>query len=476
MGQEINAARFNQRDFDAFHTRLREETQLLRQYFEEQRFANDTTVCGFELEVWLVDQDGWPAPINAQFIETMASPMVTPELASFNLEFNYTPQALTGPALETLHREMQQLWDDGNRTATALNTQLVMIGILPTVRNEDLTMRHISGMKRYQALNEQVLRLREGRPLELNIYGQEKLRSSHMDVMMESATTSFQIHMQVPLDQAARIYNASQVVSAPMVAVSANAPFMFGKSLWAETRIPVFEQSVELGGYESGAHGPMRRVTFGSGYVRESLYEVFTENLEHYPILLPMLLDDEPAHFAHLRLHNGTLWRWNRPLIGVENGQLHVRIEHRVVPAGPSIIDAMANAAFYYGLAQFLGTRPTAPESQLPFELARDNFYHAAQHGLEAHITWLDGRKQKMQHLILDKLLPMAQRGLEQLQIDQADIDRYLGIIETRTKNNCNGAAWQRAFVAKYGPDMQALVRAYLQHQNSGEPVHDWGL
>lgn len=476
MGQEIDAARFCKRDFEAFHARLYDETQLLRQWFEQGRFANDNTACGFELEVWLVDQDGWPAPINAQFIETMASPLVTPELASFNLEFNYTPQTLTGAALETLHGEMQQLWDAGNRTATALNSQLVMIGILPTVRNEDLTMTHISGMKRYQALNEQVLRLREGRPLELNIYGQEKLHSTHTDVMMESATTSFQIHMQVPLDRAARIYNASLVVSAPMVAVSANSPFMFGKSLWAETRIPVFEQSVELGGYEAGAHGPMRRVTFGSGYVRESLYEVFAENLDHYPILLPMLLEDDPAHFAHVRLHNGTLWRWNRPLIGVENGQPHLRIEHRVVPAGPSIIDAMANAAFYYGLAQFLGTRPTAPESQLPFELARDNFYRAAQHGLEAQITWLDGRKLKMQHLILDKLLPMAQRGLEQLGINQSAMDLYLGVIETRTKHNCNGAAWQRAFVAKYGPDMQALVRAYLEHQNSGEPVHDWGL
>ena len=476
MGQEIDAARFGKPDFEVFQGRLHAETQLLKQWFAERRFANDCTAGGFELEEWLVDEHGRPAPINARFIEAMASPLVTPELASFNIEFNYMPQTLTGTALDTLQQEMQQLWDAGTRTAADLDSQLVMIGILPTVRNEDLTMKHISGMKRYQALNEQVLRLRQGRPLELNIYGEEQLHSSHKDVMLESAATSFQIHMQVPLDQAVRIFNTSVIISAPMVAVSANSPFMFGKSLWAETRIPVFEQAVELGGYEAGARGPMRRVTFGSGYVRESLLELFVENLEHYPVLLPMRLDEDPAQFAHLRLHNGTLWRWNRPLIGMENGQPHLRIEHRVVPAGPSIIDAMANAAFYYGLAQFLGTRPTAPESQLPFELARDNFYRAAQHGLDAQCTWLDGRKLNMQTLILDQLLPMAQRGLEQLAITQSAIDRYLGIIETRTKHNCNGAQWQRAFVAKHGADMQALVKAYLQHQNSGEPVHDWGL
>jgi hypothetical protein len=233
---------------------------------------------------------------------------------------------------------------------------------------------------------------------------------------------------------------------------------------------------VELGGYEAGAHGPMRRVTFGSGYVRESIFEVFQENLAHYPILLPMLFDTDASEFNHLRLHNGTLWRWNRPLIGIEDGVHHVRIEHRVVPAGPSILDGIANAAFYYGLAQFMSQRATAPESQLPFNVARDNFYHAAQQGLDSTITWLDGNKKKMQGLILDDLLPMAQRGLEQLQIDQSDIDCYLGIIETRTKHNCNGAAWQIAFAAKYGNDMQALTRAYLERQDSGVPVHEWSL
>ncbi len=480
MGQEISGVHFSEDDFARFHRRLCDETELLKQFFAEQRFTDGQPVSGFELEAWLVDRDYNPSPRNAEFIQQFASPMVSPELASFNVEFNYTPQKLTGRALSALEAEMQRLWDQGDLTAHDLDCHLAMIGILPTVRQSDLCMAHISAMKRYAALNEQVLRLREGKPLQLNIHGAEVLRAEHHDVMLESATTSFQIHLQVPLDSAMRAYNASIILSAPMVAVSANSPYLFGKDLWAETRIPLFEQAVEVGGYGAVAHGPLRRVTFGSGYARKSILEIFVENLDHYPVLLPTIIDGPLETFANLRLHNGTLWRWNRPLIGLEcyKGKCkhHLRIEHRVVPAGPSIIDSIANAAFYYGLTQHYCHCDIAPEVQLPFEIARDNFYHAAQYGLDASVVWTDGKKYSMRHVLLDKLLPLANRGLEMLQIDPADAGKYLDVIEARVKHSCNGAAWQRAFVAKHGPDMRALLQAYLERQNSGAPVHEWGL
>ena len=249
MGQEISGIHFSKSDFERFHQRLCEETELLKQFFLENRFADTQPVSGFELEAWLIDQQFTPSAQNAAFIRKFASPMVSPELASFNVEFNYTPQVLTGPALSTLEAEMQQLWDKGTQTAHTMDCHLAMIGILPTVRQSDLCMAHISAMKRYAALNEQVLRLREGKPLQLNIHGVDVLRAEHRDVMLESATTSFQIHLQVPLGIAMRAYNASIILSAPMVAVAANSPFLFGKNLWAETRIPLFEQSVEVGGY-----------------------------------------------------------------------------------------------------------------------------------------------------------------------------------------------------------------------------------
>lgn len=476
MGQEIDGSRFKKQDFQRFLARLKQETELLGRWFDEKRFANDNTVTGFELEAWLVDDQFQPAPINAEFINAMHTPLVSPELASFNVEFNYTPRQLQGDALSQVQREMNDLWIQGNTTAAALGGQLVMIGILPTVSEQHLNMRHISSMNRYRALNEQVLRLREGRALTFNIQGTDQLRASHMDVMFESATTSFQIHLQVPLDLAVRAYNASIILSAPSVAVSANSPFMCGKDLWAETRIPLFEQSVEVGGYEPASHGPLRRVTFGSGYLHDSLFECFKENLNHYPVLLPELIDDAPEKFSNLRLHNGTLWRWNRPLIGMENGKPHLRIEHRVVPAGPSVLDNVANAAFYFGLVQNLMQREIQPEMQLPFNQARDNFYNAAKYGYDASVIWLDGKKSNIRVLILDKLLPLAARGLQSAGVKDSDIATYLGIIEQRTKNSCNGTAWQRAFVARHGKDMVALTKAYVERQNSGEPVHLWDL
>lgn len=481
MGQEIDQTAFSRQDFDTFRQRLREETALLAEFFEQQRFDQGPPVAGFELEAWLVDRQLRPAPLNQAFLERLHSPLVSPELATFNVEFNVAPAALAGTSLSTLEQELQDGWQAGCATARELAAELVMIGILPTVENTDLVMGNLSAMNRYVALNSEILRLRGGRPLKLDIHGKDILRAEHSDVMLESATTSFQIHLQVSPALAVRAYNASLIASAPLLAVSANSPYLFGKDLWAETRIPLFEQAVEVGGYEDDAHGPMRRVTFGSGYARQSILECFRENLDHYPVLLPTLFDSPPQQFEHLRLHNGTLWRWNRPLIGFNaDGRPHLRIEQRVVPAGPTIADAIANAALYYGLTQALCERQPAPETALPFAQARDNFYACAQHGLDAHIVWLDGQKHQAQSLLRRVILPLAHQGLSTLGIASKDAAHYLGIIEARVQNACNGAAWQRAYMAKHGATngtgIQQLLSAYLKRQHSGVPVHEWDI
>jgi len=480
MGQEINHTHFKQREFDTFAQRLREETALLARYFDENRLDTHPPVAGFELEAWLVDKALEPAPINAVFLQRLNNPLVSPELATFNVEFNVGPVTLRNAALSTLETELQTGWQAGCAIAQGMGARLAMTGILPTVNNTHLVLSNLSSMNRYVALNAAVLRLRGGRPLQLDIHGKDILRAGHGDVMPEAATTSFQIHLQVPPTLAVRAYNASIIASAPLVAVSANSPYLFGKDLWAETRIPLFEQSVEVGGYEDDAHGPMRRVTFGSGYARHSIMECFTENLEHYPVLLPTIFDSPPDQLEHLRLHNGTLWRWNRPLIGFKNDIPHLRIEQRVVPAGPTIADAMANAAFYYGLTQALCETDIAPETNMPFARARDNFYACARQGLDAHITWLDEQKQPAQTLILKTLLPMAHGGLISLGINDKDRIHFLGIIEARVQSACNGATWQRRFYAthcaKTGDGMAQLLTAYLQRQQSGVPVHEWDI
>jgi gamma-glutamyl:cysteine ligase YbdK (ATP-grasp superfamily) len=475
VGDEITHSQFQAADFEVFQERLGRETRLLGKWFSDSAFSAAAPVCGLELEAWLIDDSALPAPVNREFLAAMNDPLVVPELAKFNVELNVEPQPLHGRALGELHRGLQQTWQDCARVAASLDTRLVMIGILPSVAQRDLTLANMSEMKRYLALNEQVLRLRGGKPLMLDIHGREHLHLLHQDVMLESAATSLQLHLKVGLRQAVRYYNAAQVVSAPMLAASVNSPYLFGKDLWDETRIPLFEQAVEVGGFAGASRGPVRRVSFGTGYAKDSLYECFVENQEHFPVLLPIEFDAPDRQMRHLRLHNGTIWRWNRPLIGFdEDGTPHLRVEHRVLPAGPTVTDSIANAAFFYGLVHALATREVAPEFELPFATARDNFYAAARDGLDAQLTWLDGRRRAVSSLLLDQLIPLARYGLGLLDIDAGDRDLYLGIVEARLRNACTGANWQRAYVARRGGDMRALTEAYYQRQQSGLPVHDW--
>ena len=477
MGQEIEEWHFTAQDFEAFAEHLREETQLLGEWFRSSAFSPRARMGGFELEAWLVDSDAQPAPVNEVFLQRLDNPMVVPELARFNVELNDHPQHLWGSALGLLEASLGETWRQCMRVAEAMQTHLLMIGILPTVTEAQLSPANMSDLKRYRALNEQVLRLRGGQPLELDINGREHLSMTHQSVMLEAATTSFQLHLKVHPGLAKRAYNASIIASAPLLALSANSPYLFNHDLWDETRIPLFEQSVSVGGIAGASHGPLRRVTFGSGYARETLFECFTENQQHYPVLLPTAFNEGPEQMAHLRLHNGTIWRWNRPLIGFDyDGMPHLRIENRVVPGGPTVVDVIANAAFFFGIMQTLMTSEVPPENLLPFATARDNFYAAAHHGLDAQLGWFGEKRCAARELILAELLPMARRGLQQLEIDAGDIDRYLGIIGMRVDAAQNGAAWQRAYVARHGRDFAAMTDAYRRRQESGIPVHEWDL
>jgi len=471
MGQEIASSHFSSQDRVIFDQALHREMELLTRWFADGHFATGPKTAGCELECWLVDRDYLPAPINAKLIAEVADPLVGPELARFNVELNTYPQALTGSVLREMAQDLPRTEQRCVAVAQTMDADLVMIGILPTVRPEDLTLANMSAMTRYQALNEQVFHLRQDRPLRLDIRGHQHLTSLHHDIMIEAAATSFQIHLQVGLAESVRYYNAAQILSGPMVALSANAPYLFGCDLWDETRIPLFEQAVAGGDPELS----LNRVTFGTDYVGTSLLECFEENVTQFPVLLPIPLGDQVANMPHVRLQNGTIWRWNRPLIGFDDqGVPHLRIEHRVVPAGPTVADMVANAALFYGAVHMLATQPIPPEQLLSFPAARDNFYRACKAGLDASLTWFGTAQMPVQALLAETLLPLAQRGLAQLEIDQADREYYLGIIEERVRSGQNGAAWQRAFVARHGADMQAMTHAYRAHQATGAPVHLW--
>jgi gamma-glutamyl:cysteine ligase YbdK (ATP-grasp superfamily) len=473
MGKEIGSDGFTADDFARFAQRLEQETAHAHMTYRAGGFANAGLVAGFELEAWLIDEHFFPAPRNVSFLQRLASPLVVPELSLFNVEINGTPQALRASALSQLEAELTATWQRCQQVAADEGVALIAIGTLPTLRERDLSLSSMSPFKRYAALNEQVLRRRGGRPLTLDIAGIETLTATHSDVMLEAATTSFQVHLQTPLSEVARTYNASQLLAAPLVALAANSPFLFGRALWHETRIPLFEQAVDC---RQPGHPEHMRVTFGSAYLGKDPTACFAENLSSYPVLLPYVEAGPVNSYAHLRLHNGTIWRWNRLLIGLEKDQVpHLRVEQRVMPAGPSLIDMIANAALYYGAVRCLARQPEAPEARLPFAVARDNFYRAARYGLEAQVVWLDGRCQNVAELLLRELLPLAREGLAELDLAAADITRYIDVISARLRNRQNGAAWQLAHYAKY-QDFFRLTADYLEHQRRLVPVHEWPI
>ena len=471
MGEEIRTKNFRREDFLAFHKLLEEETTLLRSLFANQGLSNREFVAGFELEAWLLDSAGNANPKNEMFLRSLKHGLVVPELAKFNIELNGSPTSLQGKAFSRLHDELGATWNKCLNCAHMLGISLLQIGILPTISAEDLSAENMSGLTRYAALNEQALERRAGQPFRIDISGPERLRRTHPNVLLESAATSFQVHLQVQPATAAAMYNAAILASAPCVGVSTNSPLFLGKHLWMETRIPVFEQAVDVGSKD------FKHVTFGSGYVENSLYEVFEENLKQYQVLIPQIYEAPRSRFAHLRLHNGTIWRWNRPLVGFDyDGVPHLRIEHRVIPAGPSLMDSIANAAFFYGLVLNFAEEVDELTQTIPFHKARLNFYRSARHGLDASVHWRHGEIVDLRELVLTELLPRARLGLLSQKIPEAEVHEFLGIIEARVEGRQTGAHWIRAWLEEHGEDHQALTLAYLERQSHGIPVHQWSV
>lgn len=468
MGKPVANTGFDTADYERFGAELDTETARLERWFAEDRFAEGPTTVGYELEACLVDADYAPADANIKFLERLDMPEAVPELARSNIEFNGRAREIGGRGLECLHAELDDWCARGRRVAGDMGLKLVLIGVLPTLEEHHLTLEHISPSKRYRALNAAVAAQRGTLYVEVAIRGRETYRGYYDSIMAESAATSFQMHISLPPALAVRRYNAGLIASGPLLAVAANAPYLFGRDLWAETRVPIFAQSVDT--------GEIHFVTFGRDYVRESLFELFAENRDRFPVLLPVPC--EAGGIEHLLLHNGTIWRWNRPIVGgdIAAGEPpHLRLEHRSLPGGPSVIDMIANCAFFYGLNQALSERDSPPERELPFGAARANFYRAAREGMAAELHWFDG-EYPARRLFVERLLPLAREGLAALAVDADLAERYLDVIAARVERGLSGAGWQRAWVARHGRDMAAMLAAYIERQASGAPVAEWSL
>lgn len=480
MGQHIKDSKsyYRDKDFESFKEKLTEESKLLKTWFDNNAFMRPKAMTGIELECWLVDKDMLPHSNGTEFLDKMNHSQVVPEISRFNFEINSSAFDLEKDIFTRLHQEMSTLWKKCQKVSSPLGSYPLMMGTLATLRKEMLTADTMSPQGRYHVMNEQILKIRGGKPLNIRMSGRDIVNFTFDSVLTECAATSLQIHLCVEQEKAKRYYNASTLASPFMVAIAANSPYFFGNELWDESRIAIFEQSVEMDCYKSERGNFVKRVTLGDDFVKESLWELFEDNYKKFQVLLPECSDDDPARLGHLKLHNGTIWRWNRPIIGENtDGSPHLRIEHRTPSAGPSLVDTIANTVFFIGLVEYLANLETPPEYLLDFEDLRRNFYQASKQSFYCRIKWLDGKRHDMQTLLLHSIYPEVKKALINLNINKEDIEKYMDHnIYPRIKKSINGARWQKAFVHMHGRCFQRLLEVYLENQKSEKSVHEWEL
>ena len=492
MGIEIDRERFDDADYIRFTQRLEQCLRALEQLLERPGFGEGPRTIGAELELFLIDGHGRPLAKNQAILEDAGDPRLTLELDRFNLEVNPSPSSLAGRPFTGLGRELEGAVESVRATAAAHHGRVAMVGILPTLREQDLHRGAITDAPRYRALDWSLRRVK-AEPFEIEIQGRdpEPLRVVRDNIVMEGANTSFQVHLRVDPADYVGSFNAAQLATAPVLAAAGNSPLFLGRVLWEETRIALFEQAAD------DRDAPARerlvsRVAFGTDWLRTSILDLFEESVRHHEPLLPICGDQDPLaaledggvpRLDELRLHQGTVWRWNRAIYDSGYGG-HLRIEMRPLPAGPTVVDMLANAAFLLGLTLALAPDADTWSRQLLFARAHANFYDAARLGLETELEWPagDGGSERVGAAeLVRRLLPEARRGLVEAGVDPGEADRLLGVLGDRVDAGQTGAVWQRRTLAaleeKQADRDEALVELlerYLELQASGKPVHTW--
>ncbi|MFC4497195.1 glutamate--cysteine ligase [Streptomyces ovatisporus] len=494
MGEKVVSDGFDLSDRHQYRRKLRECLDALRVLLDEKRFERPRNLMGLEIELNLADADGLPRMMNLEVLRRIGSEDFQTELGQFNLEVNIVPHRLAGRVFDQLAEELRTGLGYADRQARQEGAGIVMIGILPTLTDEDLVSSNLTEVDRYMLLNDQIMASR-GEEVVLDIDGVERLNRTSSSIAPEAACTSVQLHLQVTPERFADVWNASQAVSAVQIAMGANSPFLFGRELWRESRIPLFLQATDTRPEELRAQGVRPRTWFGERWI-ETAYDLFEENFRYFPALLPICAEEDPHQvlreggaptLSELVLHNGTVYRWNRPVYAVSGGVPHLRVENRVLPAGPTVTDVLANTALYYGLVRSLADEPRPVWTRLPFQAAAENFDAACRYGIEAELHWpRPGRqgglvKMPAVRLVQEELLPMAAAGLEAWGVERADRDRYLEVVEARCRYRVNGASWQAGAYHRAvdsGLDREkalaAVTRRYCELSHTGEPVHSW--
>ena len=489
MGDEVSASSFTREERQRYREKVALCLDVFERMLETMDFESADPLTGLEIELNLVDADYSPALVNLAVLEEIADPNFQTELGAYNIEMNVEPRRLS--RLGSLEDELRASLNAAETKARARDAHIVMIGILPTLMTEHLASENwMSPSARYTALNDAIFAAR-GEDLHLDIHGVERLSTYFATLAPESACTSVQLHVQVDPTAFAPTWNAAQVLAGPQLALGANSPYFFGRELWRETRIDLFQQSTDTRPPELRNQGVRPRVWFGERWVT-SIFDLFEENVRYFPALLPEISDEDPVAvlesgkapvLQELRLHNGTIYRWNRPIYASIDGRPHVRVENRVLGAGPTVVDVMANAAFFHGTLTALVDDERPVWSKMTFPTAEENFHECARHGLDASVYWPGLGEVTIDELVLRRLLPLAHEGLERAGVPAAVRDRYLGVVEQRAKTGRNGASWQVATVhaleeqgLSRGDALTGMLRRYAEGMHSNEPVHSWPL
>jgi hypothetical protein len=489
MGKDLNGVVVMQDDRVHYRQKVRRCLDVLARMLDDCAFAGDSPMTGLEIELNLMDADAEPAMRNAEILEALADPSFQAELGQFNLELNARPRLISEAGFGDYEQDILDSLARAEDRAKKSDCTIVLIGSLPTLRPGHLVLANLSANQRYHALNDQLVGAR-GEQFRVDIRGVERLQTANDSIAPEAACTSVQCHLQVTPERFPHYWNAAQAVAGIQVAVGANSPYLHGRRLWAETRIALFEQATDTRPDELKAQGVRPRVWFGERWIT-SVSDLFEENVRYFPPLLPVLDEEDPVEvlraggvpgLGELRLHNGTVYRWNRPVYDVMNGRPHLRVENRVLPSGPTVIDMLANAAFYFGLARQLAEEDRPIWSELPFGAAEDNFHAAARRGIEATVYWPGRGELMVTELVRGTLLAKAHAGLDAFGVDPAHRDRLLGVIDQRCRTGRNGATWQTEAVwaaeHRRGLNREAalhdMLLRYSSLQQTNEPVHTW--
>jgi CBS domain-containing protein/gamma-glutamyl:cysteine ligase YbdK (ATP-grasp superfamily) len=483
-----NVEQFDEKKGQAFMKAVLDDLRALAFMLENGCVESGVARIGAEQEMFLIDRDFRPAPVSLEVLKQANDGRLTTEIARFNLEANLTPLLLTGNCFRQMENELKELLALTRKSAATFGADVLLSGILPTLQQSDLTQDNLTPVPRYHELDRGVIRLRGG-PFSIHIKGLDELEITHDNIMMESCNTSFQIHFQTNPAEFPAYYNMAQVITAPVLAVAVNSPVLFGHRLWQETRVALFQHSADERSRPQLARNHPTRVSFGDSWLEHSVVALFHDQVLRFRPIIMAQPDEDPFQvlargetpmLSALRLHNGTVWRWNRACYGVSDGVAHLRIENRALPSGPTIVDEIANSAFFAGLMLSLPREYGDISKRMSFDEAKSNFFRAARHGLDAPFNWVDGQAYPASSLVLDHLLPLARQGLEGAKVESGDVDEYLGIVEERVRSRQTGARWilkSLAAMQEAGPKdngLQQLTSTMLSCQKTDKPVHTW--